>query len=212
MREKDRKEIRLKTTFVVILSVAIVGMLVYTIFAVTRVMRENAAITQSAAGVGAAAVRVESTLFNDKVFIPLQMVPEIFAGETAETLVARLQQDEGVKSAKISGGAVVLTVTRDYRQSMVNDMRSRIDSFLSELVNGSNAPSVRKVTYSSDMSTFSVEVDAAIFSTNGDKEAVGKLAPMALYYQALLGGGPQGVSISFLNAADGSNLDAVSYH
>jgi hypothetical protein len=133
------------------------------------------------------------------------------SGSTPEEYVESAKEDDGVIDAKVDAdGNVILTVTKQRHQEMLDEMKQNMDASIEEYTNG-DFPSIKAISYNDDMTEFDMIVDKAAFENSFDGMAALGIYMGAAMYQAVSGIEEVKVIINCIDEASNEVFDTVVY-
>lgn len=136
-----------------------------------------------------------------------------FDGESDSTdeFIANIQKIDGVSGITMNAdGSVTLRVSKEFQDTLRDQMRHDVELTVESMLNGEDAPSVRDVTYNEDMSEVVVQVNRAEFESSLDTFAVFGLGIGAYYFQVADGKAVPKLVIRTVDVDTGEEIEAMT--
>lgn len=138
-------------------------------------------------------VDVEKGLLNVEVTLPASF----FEGETEEEIVAGAKE-EGISEATVNeDGSVTYKMSKSKHKEMMKEMEGGIVEMIKEVVESSDYPSIKEISYNKDFNEFDVKVDRELYENGLDGFAILGLVMGSAYYSAFNGDSPEDMKIVF---------------
>ncbi len=128
-------------------------------------------------------VSVDKGLLDVEINLPATF----FEGQTEEEIIADATED-GAKDVKINAdGSITYKLSKKEHKKLLSEMETSLIESIQEIVDSSDFPSIKEISFNKDFTEFDMKVDQATFENSFDSLAPFTLLLGSAYYHALSG-------------------------